>query len=44
VLSANPGSIVGNFQLSSPKPRNRMSEDFGFRIEQVRQIIERVLA
>ncbi len=44
VLSANPGRIVGSFQLSSPKPRNRMSEDFGFRIEQVRQIIERVLA
>ena len=43
VLSANPGRIVEDFQLSSPKPRNRMSEDFGLRMEQIRQVIERVL-
>ena len=43
VLSAHPGRMAADIEITSEKPRNRMSPEFGLRIEEIRQVIEKIL-
>ena len=40
IVSAGPGRIVESLEIAEPRPRNRMSDEFGARMESVRKRLE----
>jgi NitT/TauT family transport system ATP-binding protein len=43
VLSASPGTVAESFEPGLPRPRNRLSEEYGAVMERIRKSLESVL-
>lgn len=43
VLSTGPGRVAASFELEEEKPRDRLSPEFGRRMEEVRMMMEQVI-
>lgn len=43
VLSAGPGRVIGTVPVPDPRPRDRLSENFGRRLESIRRMVEEAI-